>query len=81
MKKKKFGDKIYIKWFDALEKTGWKTVDSALADDSEAFCETNGFYVGENSSFIIICHTKGKSANNDILGVLWIPKKWILKLR
>jgi len=79
--KKNFGDRIYIEWIDAIERNGWKTVEDAIKLIDEIYCKTNAFYIGEDKIYIKVAHTIGKSAENDVLGVLWIPKKWIQKLK
>lgn len=78
---KKFGNRIYIEWVDAMEKTGWRNFSSATAEDEEARCFTNGFFLKEDKNHIWICHTVGKSIDDDVLGVLIIPKGWIIKWR
>jgi len=78
-KKKKFGDQIYLEWFDACERTGWKPLFDAMTIDDEVFCKTTAFYLGENKDFVIVAHTIGKTDKNDITGIFQIPKKWITK--
>jgi len=79
--KKKFGDKIYIEWVDAYEKPGWRTFESACKIDNELFCRTNTFFLEQKDGFIKVAHTIGKTKKNDMLGVLLIPEKWVLKIR
>jgi len=82
--KKSFGDKIYLEWQDAITKDGWKAVNEVLTSkeiQDESFCKTNAFYIGEDKDFIKVSHTIGKTINNDVLGILWIPKKWITKIK
>lgn len=78
---KKFGDKIYIEWLDAMERVGWKTVDAAIEIVDEVYCKTNAFYLDEDKDYIKVAHTIGKSIKNDVLGILLIPKKWIRKVK
>jgi len=79
--KKKFGDKIYIEWVDALEKPGWRSFADACKYDGEPFCKTNSFFLEQKNGFIKVAHTIGKTKNNDVLGVLLIPDKWILCIK
>jgi len=82
--KKSFGDKIYLEWIDAISKGGWKSIDEVLHSKElyeESFCKTNAFYIGEDKTFIKVSHTIGKTNKNDILGILWIPKKWIIRVK
>jgi len=79
--KKKFGDKIYIEWVDALELPGWRSLANVHRFNNESFCRTNAFFLEEKDRFVKIAHTVGKDKNNDVLGVLLIPTKWILKVR
>jgi len=78
---KKFGDKIYLEWIDAYTNDGWKSVEDSLKLDNERFCYTNAFYIGKKNGFLIVCHTIGKTAKNDIMGRLHIPEKWIRKVK
>jgi len=78
---KKFGDKIYIEWVDAIERIGWKTVDEAIEVIDEVYCRTNAFYLDEDKEYVKVAHTIGKSIKNDVLGILLIPKKWIRKVK
>lgn len=78
---KKFGDKIQVDWIDAYTNDDWKSVDSSLKLEDERFCYTNAFYVGQKDGFLIVCHTKGKTKNNDIMGKLYVPLKWILRVK
>ena len=78
---KKFGDKIYIEWLDALERVGWKTVDEAIEVTDEVYCKTNAFYLDEDKEYVKVAHTIGKSIKNDVLGILLIPKRWIRKVK
>jgi len=79
--KKEFGDKIYIEWLDAIERIGWKTVEDATKIIDEVFCRTSAFYLDEDKEYIKVAHTIGKSIENDVIGILWIPKKWVRKIR
>ncbi len=79
--KKKFGDPIYIEWIDAIERTGWKPVDEAIEVIDEVYCKTNAFYLGEDKEYIKVAHTVGKTIENDVLGILLIPKSWIKKIK
>jgi hypothetical protein len=79
--KKSFGDRIYIEWIDAYTDDGWKSVEDSLKLDDERFCYTYGFYVGKKDGFLIICHTIGKTKDNDVLGRLCIPLKWIIRAK
>lgn len=81
MKKKKWGQKIYIEWIDACEQAGWQTLDKMLEIPDEVMCKTNAFYIGEKDGFLIVAHTIGKTEKNDMTGKLMIPKKWIMKVR
>ncbi len=78
---KKFGDKIYIEWIDAIARVGWKTVDEAIEVIDEVYCKTSAFYLDEDKDYIKVAHTIGKSIKNDVLGILLIPKKWISKIK
>ena len=78
---KKFGDRVYIEWVDAIERVGWKTVDEAIEVIDEVYCKTNAFYLDEDKEYVKVAHTIGKSIKNDVLGILLIPKKWIRKVR
>ena len=78
---KKFGDKVYIEWVDAIERVGWKTVDEAIEVIDEVYCKTNAFYLDEDKEYVKVAHTIGKSIKNDVLGVLLVPKKWIRKVK
>lgn len=78
---KKFGDKIYIEWVDAIERIGWKTVDEAIEVIDEAYCKTNAFYLDEDKVYVRVAHTIGKSIKNDVTGILLIPKTWIRKVK
>lgn len=78
---KKFGDKIYIEWIDAYTNDDWKSVEDSLKLEDERFCYTNAFYIGRKDGFLIVCHTKGKTKDNDIMGKLYIPLKWIMRVK
>lgn len=77
---KKFGDKVYIEWVDAHTEDKWGSVEDSFKLNEERFCYTNAFFVGKKDGFIIVCHTKGKTADNDIMGKLYIPTAWICKI-
>lgn len=79
--KKCFGDKIYIEWVDAYTNDDWKSVESSLKLDEERFCYTNAFYIGKKDGFLIVCHTKGKTKDNSVMGRLYIPLNWIKIVR
>lgn len=79
--KKTFGDKVSIEWIDAIERFGWKPVEDALEIIDEVYCRTNAFYLGEDKKYIKVAHTIGKSKENDVIGILLIPKKCIGKIR
>lgn len=79
--KKKFGDQIYIEWIDAIERTGWKSVEDAIEVVDEVYCKTNAFYLGEDKEYVKVAHTIGKTVENDVLGILLIPKSWIKKIK
>uniref|UniRef100_A0A6M3JB15 Uncharacterized protein n=1 Tax=viral metagenome TaxID=1070528 RepID=A0A6M3JB15_9ZZZZ len=78
---KKFGDKIYVEWEDAQTEEQWGSVTDSLKLDDDRFCYTNAFYVGEKDGILIVCHTKGKTKDNDIMGKLYIPTKWIKRIK
>lgn len=78
--KKKFGDEIYIYWLDCTEKPGWQEFEG-IQRESEPDCFTRGWFIKEDKEFVYICHTKGKSIEEDMLGVLLIPKKSIVKIK
>ncbi len=78
---KKFGDKIYVEWVDAIERIGWKSVDEATVVLDEAYCKTCAFYLGEDKVYVKLAHTIGKSIKNDVTGVILIPKTWIRKVK
>ena len=78
---KKFGDKVYIEWVDAHTEDKWGSVDDSFKLNEERFCYTNAFFVGKKDGFLIVCHTKGKTKDNDITGKLYIPLKWIQKIK
>ena len=78
---KKFGDKIYIEWIDAYTTDGWTTFEKAMEESSNAFCKTNAFYLGQTKVFLVVCHTRGHTKDNCIMGVLNIPKKWITQVK
>lgn len=79
--KKKFGDRIYIEWIDAIERFGWKSVENATEVIDEVYCKTNAFYLSEDKEYVKVAHTIGKSIDNDVLGILLIPKSWIRKVK
>jgi len=79
--KKKYGDKIYIEWFDACTADGWENYNEAMKIPSNAFCRTNALYIGETKEFLIVSHTQGKTKENALMGRLLIPKKWIKKIK
>jgi len=79
--KRKWGQKIYIEWIDAIEKSGWKSTSQVIKPDDEVLCFTNAFYIGEDKNFIKTAHTIGKDIKNDVTGILWIPKKTITKIK
>ena len=79
--KKKFGERIFIEWLDAFTNSDWKSVDESLKIDNECYCYTNAFYVGQTKDFLVVCHTVGKTIENDIMGRLYIPKKWIKNIK
>ena len=79
--KKKFGDKIYIEWVDAMERIGWKSVEDAIEVVDEVYCRTNAFYLGDDKEYVKVAHTIGKTIKNDVLGILLIPKSWIKKVK
>lgn len=78
---KKFGDPIEVHWLDACEVTGWRSVKEAEKIPNEVEAFSRGWYVSCNRKFVTICHSKGKSDNNDITGVLYIPRAWIIKVK
>uniref|UniRef100_A0A6M3L5Y3 Uncharacterized protein n=1 Tax=viral metagenome TaxID=1070528 RepID=A0A6M3L5Y3_9ZZZZ len=78
---KQFGDKIFVEWIDAYTSDKWESVDDSLNLSVNRFCYTNAFYVGKKDGFLIVCHTKGKTRDNDIMGKLYIPLKWIRRIR
>ena len=78
---KSFGDKIYVEWVDAYTDDKWESVRGSLGLSGNRFCFTNAFYIGKKDGFLIVCHTKGKTENEDIMGKLYIPLKWITKIR
>lgn len=78
---KKFGDRIYLEWIDACERPGWKDFDGATTPPEETFCKTNGFFLKQDKDFITIAHTIGHNIQNDMMGVLHIPKAWLKKVR
>ena len=78
---KKFGDKIYIEWLDALEEAGWKFFKEVCAIPDEVYCYTSAWLISQSSSFVTVSHTKGKTVKNDIMGKLLIPKKMIRKIK
>lgn len=78
---KQFGDKIFVEWIDAYTSDKWESVDDSLNLNVNQFCYTNAFYVGKEDGFLIVCHTKGKTRDNDIMGKLYIPLKWIKRIK
>ena len=81
MIKKKYGDRIYVEWVDAYDDAGWKNYKDMMEIDSFVLCYSVGWYVGKTSDFLIMCHTKGKSIKEDMMGKLAIPLKWIKKVK
>jgi len=81
LKNKCFGSKIYLEWVDAYTEDKWGSVDDSLELSSNRFCYTNAFYIGKKDGFLIVCHTKGKTKDNDIMGKLYIPLVWIRKVK
>ena len=79
--RKKFGDKIFVEWIDAHTEDKWGSVDDSLKLSDSRFCYTNAFYVGQEDGFLIVCHTKGKTKDSDIMGKLYIPLAWIQKVK
>lgn len=75
--KKNWGDPIDIEWKDAIELLGWKSHEEAISIDKEVSCFTRGWFVGQTDEYVIVCHTKGYSKEDDITGVIKIPKKWV----
>lgn len=78
---KKFGDKIYIEWLDALEEAGWKSFKEVCDIPDEVYCYTFAWFISQSSDFVTVLHTKGKTVKNDIMGKLLIPKKMIRKVK
>ena len=78
---KEWGDKVYIEWIDAIEKTGWQSVENAIKMDDEVFCRTNAFFLSQDKDFIHVAHTIGMSKTNDVTGILRIPKRWLSKVK
>ena len=79
--KKTFGSPVYIEWIDAIERFGWKPVKDAIEVVDEVYCKTNAFFLGKDKDYIKVAHTVGKSIENDVIGILLIPKKCIKKIR
>lgn len=79
--KKKFGDKISIKWKDAYTDDGWKKPVEAMNIDEGCLCFTSGYYVGQKDGFVVVCHTKGLTVRDNIMGVVYIPEKWCLEIK
>lgn len=78
---KKYGDKIYVEWIDAYAESEWKTYKDMMDIGVTVFCYSVGWYVGKTKDFLIMCHTKGKSIEEDMMGKLVIPLKWIKKIK
>ena len=78
---KKYGDRIYVEWFDAYAQPGWKSYKDMMDIGDTVFCYSAGWYVGKTKDFLVICHTKGKNIREDMMGKLVIPLKWIKKVK
>lgn len=78
---KKFGDRVFVKWMDACERTGWISVEDAYKVPEEVICFTNAFFISTKDGYITVAHTIGKTKDNDVVGVLHIPTKWILEIK
>ena len=74
---KKFGEKIFVEWHDAYTDDGWKTLPEMLQIDNTPLCFTNAWYIAHDKDFLIVCHTKGKTEKNCMMGKLVIPRGWI----
>jgi hypothetical protein len=78
---KKFGDKIYVEWNDAYSSdNSWVSFENAIEIPEEVFCKTSGFFVHKTKDYLIIANTVGNTKEDDIGGVLYIPRKWINKV-
>uniref|UniRef100_A0A6H2A4Z2 Uncharacterized protein n=1 Tax=viral metagenome TaxID=1070528 RepID=A0A6H2A4Z2_9ZZZZ len=77
---KKFGDKIQIEWIDAYTEDKWVSLDEATKESPTSFCRTNAFYVSRNKNFVVVAHTLGNTKDDNIMGVLSIPKGWIKRV-
>ncbi len=65
---------------DACERSGWRTIKDALEIPDEIFVRTVGFYLGHTRKYITLANSIGKSKENDVSGVWYIPRAWILKV-
>ena len=81
LKRKQWGSKIEVSWVDACSINGWKTVEEAKIILDEVYCYSRGWYVHHDKDFLVICRDKGKTKNNDVAGVLYIPMKCIKKCK
>lgn len=80
-KKKTWGSKIYVEWIDSFTQDGWLNFDDMRTVPDETLCRTSGFYVGQNKNWLVICHTIGKTINNQCMGKVCVPLRAILKVR
>ncbi len=78
---RKFGASIEVIWLDAYTDDKWGTVLDAKNLDDERFCYSKGWYIGREDGYLIMCHTKGKTVSHNVMGKLYIPLKWIVKVK
>lgn len=78
---KKYGDPIEIEWDDAWSNHDWHVYDSAMVVPDEVFSKTRAWFVGETKHFIHVVHTIGRTKENEMTGLLLIPKGTIKKVK
>ena len=75
--KKKYGERIYIKWVDTYTQDGWKSFDEMREISESLYCRTNAWFVSQTKDFIVVCHTIGKTKEEEMMGKLVLPKRCI----
>jgi hypothetical protein len=74
----KFGTPIDVEWIDAVSSAGWHDYKDLKQTPADCYCKSRGFFVREDKTFLIICHT---ISGTECIGVQHIPQGWIISRR
>jgi len=78
---KKWGQRIFVEWRDAILDDEWISTISALNSDKDQICYTSAFYIGEDNHNLVVAMTIGKTEEDEVAGVWKIPKGCIIRWR